>query len=808
MLEVRNLNKYYNKNKATQIHVINNTTFKLESTGLVSILGHSGSGKTTLLNSLSGIDKVDSGEIIIDGKVIKKYNANQMDDLRNKYFGYIFQNYNLNTNLSVFENVAFSLKLLGMTDPKEIEERTMRALKIVRMDKYKNRLSKNLSGGQMQRVSIARAIVKDAKIILADEATGNLDRKNTVIIMSILREIANERLVVMVTHEKELAYAYSDRILEIQDGVVVKDIQNDAMSMEYSYDDENIIHLGDYQKDELVKDEAVTINRYYTSDKGDIKIDFIVKDNQVFIQTTSPMEVRIIDENSLVKFDYQKKEDFKTPLIDKEEVKIDPIDKEKIKGKYRVNVFSVIKESLFKLFSGRSIKRFVLMAFMISAFLLTISFGLLRGFGSIDESKFMTINRDLVKVEVQDITRNTFEEIYDEIASRDDVYNIVFSVRDAEITTTKYDGDDETFKDRIPLNILIQKAEEYNIEKSLLEKLDNDSVIIDKYLIDYLLKNEGRYFQTEKMVLHQKIIVNGHEYKIIGITNQNSLNIYATNEAAEKMNLENTEIRLAEYLVGGQYEVFQGYTYTGLKPGEIILDRDTYDLHRRQGKTTIEYYGMTFRIKQGVYIIAKNLGANKAILAEDAKRLERYRLFKVINDNPQSLGSVEMYVYTSNYKAFMSDYNGSIVKTSSDYNNARVMYESFYLGISTTIAILSGIVFIAPLIMLYFLMRSSTISKIKEIAINRSLGMRNASAIAMQFYELVTIISIYAIPGYLVAIVFMFATNGVFANYSLDVFTLGGSLVLIFAIIILVGLLPILRIVKKIPQKMITKYDI
>lgn len=808
MLEVKNLNKYYNKKKSNQIHVINNTTFKLGSTGLVSILGHSGSGKTTLLNSLCGIDKVDSGEIIIDGITISKYNANQMDDLRNKYFGYIFQNYNLNTNLSVFENVAFSLKLLGLTDPKEIEERTMRALKIVRMDKYKNRLSKNLSGGQMQRVSIARAIVKDAKIILADEATGNLDRKNTVIIMSILREIANERLVVMVTHEKELAYAYSDRILEIQDGVVIKDIENEAMSQEYSYDDENIIHLGDYQKDELVSDSNTSVNRYYTTDKGNIKIDFIVKDNQVFIQTSSPMEVRIIDENSLVKFDYHKKEDFKTPLIDKSEVKIDPIDESKVKAKYRVNFFKVVIDSIIKLFSGRSIKRFVLMAFMISAFLLTVSFGLLRGFGSIDERKFMTTNKDLVKVEINNVTRKTYEDIYDEISSRDDVYSIVYSVRDVEITTPKYDGDDDTYERRIPLSVLIQNADDYNIEQSLIDKLDEDSVIIDKYVIDILFKSSGRYFQTEKMILQQKIIVNGKEYKIAGVTNQESLNIYVKKSVSERMNLENAEIRLAEYLDRNHYEILIGYTYDGLNPGEIILDRDTYDLHRRQGKKTIDYYGVTFKIKQGVYIIAKNLGANKAMLAEDARRLERYRLFDIINDNDKSFGSAAMYVYTKDYQAFMDDYEGTIVSVSSHYHNAKVQYESFYLGISTTIAVISGIVFIAPLIMLYFLMRSSTISKIREIAINRSLGMRNSAAIAMQFYELVSIISLYAIPGYILAIVFMLVTNGIFAEYALDAITLGGSLLLIFAIIIVVGLLPIIRIVEKVPQKMITKYDI
>ena len=105
MLKIKNLNKYYNKNKSNEIHVINDSTFELGEKGLVSILGHSGSGKTTLLNSLCGIDKVDDGQIIIDNQVIEKYKAGQMDDIRNNYFGYIFQNYNLLGNQTVFENI-------------------------------------------------------------------------------------------------------------------------------------------------------------------------------------------------------------------------------------------------------------------------------------------------------------------------------------------------------------------------------------------------------------------------------------------------------------------------------------------------------------------------------------------------------------------------------------------------------------------------------------------------------------------------------------------------------------------------------
>ena len=211
MIKLENVNKYYNRYKKNEIHVINNTSLELGKTGLVALLGPSGCGKTTLLNAIGGLDKVTSGKIYIDGKKLPR-NTNKVDKIRNLNIGYIFQDYYLVDNLSVYDNVALSLKICGIKDKEEIKKRVDYVLEKVGMYRYRNRYANMLSGGERQRVGIARAIVKDPNIIIADEPTGNLDSRNTIEVMNIIKAISKDRLVVLVTHERELAEFYASRI--------------------------------------------------------------------------------------------------------------------------------------------------------------------------------------------------------------------------------------------------------------------------------------------------------------------------------------------------------------------------------------------------------------------------------------------------------------------------------------------------------------------------------------------------------------------------------------------------------------------
>lgn len=171
MIILKNVNKYFNRHRKNEIHIINNTSLKFDNTGLVAILGISGSGKTTLLNVIGGLDKVNKGKIYINSKKITRRRSCTIDKIRNINIGYIFQDYKLIDNLTVYENVAIALKLIGLKNKNETKKRVNYILECVGMYRYRNRLVKMLSGGEKQRVAIARAIVKNPTIVIADEPT-------------------------------------------------------------------------------------------------------------------------------------------------------------------------------------------------------------------------------------------------------------------------------------------------------------------------------------------------------------------------------------------------------------------------------------------------------------------------------------------------------------------------------------------------------------------------------------------------------------------------------------------------------------
>ena len=222
MLKLTDIKKDYVLNGGDKVPALKGINLEFRQSEFVSILGPSGCGKTTLLNIIGGLDRYTTGDLSIDGISTQHYADVDWDAYRNIRIGFIFQSYNLISHIDILANVEMSLLLAGVSKA-ERRERAIKALDEVGLKDHIHKKPNQLSGGQMQRVSIARALINNPSIILADEPTGALDSATSVQIMEILKEISHDKLIIMVTHNPELAEQYSNRIVRLKDGEVVDD---------------------------------------------------------------------------------------------------------------------------------------------------------------------------------------------------------------------------------------------------------------------------------------------------------------------------------------------------------------------------------------------------------------------------------------------------------------------------------------------------------------------------------------------------------------------------------------------------------
>lgn len=287
MIEVKNLTKTYHPKKGVPVVALDNVNLKIEDKGLVFILGKSGSGKSTLLNLLGGLDKYDAGDIIIKGKSTKDFTQGNFDSYRNTYVGFIFQEYNILEEFTVGANIALAIELQGR---KATNEEVKQILDTLDLTGYGHRRPNELSGGQRQRVAIARALVKNPEIILADEPTGSLDSKTALQIFDILKKLSQEKLVMVVSHDREFAEMYGDRVIELADGRIISDISKTtvtsevASNVQYAQNEGLIVREG-YK---LTAADLEMINRYLEKEK---KLNIITKNDrdfrthEVFVET-------------------------------------------------------------------------------------------------------------------------------------------------------------------------------------------------------------------------------------------------------------------------------------------------------------------------------------------------------------------------------------------------------------------------------------------------------------------------------------------------------------------------------------------
>ena len=221
MLEVKNLTKIYSSKGGVSVKALDDVSVVFPETGMVFLLGKSGSGKSTLLNVAGGLDKPDDGEIIVKGKSSKEFSASDFDSYRNTFIGFVFQEYNILNEFTIEQNIALALQLQSKPNDKKA---VAALLEQVDLADYGKRKPNTLSGGQKQRVAIARALIKEPEIIMADEPTGALDSTTGKQVLDTLKKLSEKKLVIVVSHDREFAEYYGDRIIELKDGKIISDV--------------------------------------------------------------------------------------------------------------------------------------------------------------------------------------------------------------------------------------------------------------------------------------------------------------------------------------------------------------------------------------------------------------------------------------------------------------------------------------------------------------------------------------------------------------------------------------------------------
>ena len=815
MIRVQNVDKYFNRFKKNKIHVINNTSLEFEDTGLVALLGPSGSGKTTLLNVIGGLDKVRRGKIFVDGKKITRRGQNAIDKIRNLNIGYIFQDYKLIEDKSVYDNVALSLKLIGIKDKKEIDKRVCYVLDRVGMLRYKKRPCNMLSGGERQRVGIARAIVKNPNIIIADEPTGNLDSKNSIEIMNIIKSISKDKLVILVTHEKNLAQFYATRIIEIEDGKVIRDLPNEIPD-ELNYDIVNNIYLKDFEEKKSFDDIHV-----YSNQNEKISLDIAVVHNNIYIRTNSNYKVEVIDEDSTIEMIDDHYKNISKSDVDKYEFNFKNIINEEKKIKYSsiFNPISFITNGFHKVLNYPVLKKILLLGFFLSGIFIMYAVSSIAATMIVKEEKFISINKNYLIVEAKKIKLDDYyslenSDLVEYILPTDSQSTIALQINDfyqftpfnLSITGSVSDIGDIQKKD-ILLGRMSENENEVVVEQMILKKLlkKNDvkmlgfhstSEFLDRELeIDVLpnmkivgivdLKSPSIYMERSKMipVLYHTSHNTNDEFNSISI----SSSYY--NDEEEKFPYDDYHFYINDFtlkegrLPDNDYETILPYSEKESHKLNSEIDKKVND-HKLK---VVGYY----ETKQNFHTYFVNY-----------QTMKNYFILK-----------------SSNISIYPKNKEETLLKVREDYHmNIKDSYQSSrdkYLeqkrsSMRTTI-ISSGIILAISLIEILLMMRSSFLSRVKEVGVYRAIGVKKKDIYTMFSGEIIAITTMASIPGILLSayiINILTKIDAISELFVVNVFLVVVSTLLIYVFNLIVGLIPVFMTIRKRPAEILSRTDI
>ena len=816
MIKIEKVNKYYNKGKANQIHVIDNTSMTLPDKGIVCLLGPSGCGKTTLLNAIGGLDKVDNGTITIDGQRITRFSSSKIDSIRNARIGYIFQNFNLLDDRTVFENVAIALRMIGIRDKTTVTARVRYCLEKVGIDQYRNKLASSLSGGQRQRVAIARAIVKNPSIIIADEPTGNLDSANTLEIMNIIKSISKERLVILVTHERNIAEFYSDHVAEMKDGRIVKAYNNDS-SRYLDYQLENKIYLKDMAVHKGFAQDDVKVDVYSDSERqADIKV--VIRGNNLYINTGGRLNV--VDETSNIEMVDEHYTAMDESYFDDNDFDYTACLPKKYKAKYTsVYRLSNMISSGWKTVKGfKRIKKFLMIGFVFAAMFAFLAVSNVLGLLEVKPVDYRTTNGQYLTVS------NT--------AKTDDLIDLVGSLENVSFVIP---GDSKK-RVTLPMDDYLQTnyaAEDLTVSIVLTSVLkpenivygsmpaDAHDVVLDKAIVDSFLRdglgNSIGLDTIEEFIGRRIKVTNLPDYKIVGISDTESPSLFVDESQAMYIltNGDDADDEFAYITDDSQEEDL-------VKSGRVKdIDLATNKIKIKKGDAPKEAYETLINIdhedevKIGKTVPIKIAGRKLTVVgyytsdsadddtyyvhADTIKEdyIQKQKNFSAYAENPSLLKSI------LSKEGLSAKINDSRDKKA--YINARKDQ-------LTSAIIVAGIIMLISLIEMFLMLRSSFLSRIKEVGTLRAIGLKKKDIYRMFTGEILVITFLTAVPG--IALMYFGLSQVVKITYYLEgmymlkpvIAAVAFGVILVFNL--LAGLIPVYVTMKKTPAQILARTDI
>lgn len=806
MLSLKNVNKYFNRHKKNEIHVINNISLDFSDSGMVALLGPSGCGKTTLLNAIGGMDSIKSGKIYVNGKKISSKINYKVDKIRNLNIGYIFQDYKLVDNLSVFDNVKLVLTMLGIKDKNEIKSRVEYVLDCVGMLRYKRRPASMLSGGERQRVGIARALVKNPNIILADEPTGNLDSKNSLEIMKIIKSISKDRLVILVTHEVNLAKFYADRIIELKDGTVVRDyINSDKEDLDYTID--NNIYLKDFDKHDVIKDDDKNIN-IYLDNKDKVKLDIVVKNGNIYV--SSKDNIVVIDEDSNIELINDSYKKIQESDIDKYKFNIGE-SKHKLRYSSIFNPISLIVNGFKKVFDYSFLKKLLLIGFLLSGIFIMYSVSSISALYNIKDEKFVTINKNYLSVNLNKIK-------VDDYLGYENIDSVSYVLPGNSIVSFRVNYKDyyQTYNSFDTLNGSLTDINLISNSDLIYGNMpvNNNEVVVDKRSILSMF-NENGYAQmigikdVSDMIGRIINIDNLNDFVIVGIVDLGSPSIYAYKDNFINILANSKKDNDGIMRSDAEYEDIKLYDYN-LKSNEIEL---------KKGRMPTNDYEVIVNISNSDSMPLNKYIDNKV---NDKKLLVVGYYFSkdsldclLVNSNTVKYDlitkSKDMVVMSNDKDKTISEFRDKGLNIEDSYSVSRKKYIDSNKDRVNTTMLVSLVILIISLVEVFLMIRASFLSRVKSVGIYRAIGVKKRDIYRMFYGEIIAITTISSVPGIIFAAYVLNILSKI--KYIGEYFLINFNVVLISILFVyvfnlVIGLIPVFNTIRRKPASILSRYDL